>query len=71
MGEELPEGWIAHHGGPMPVEASMFVNVMLCTTHGPRIAQQGAPASRWHWDIDPSRTGAIIAYKPEPSHDRS
>lgn len=54
---ELPEGWIRHDGGPMPIPTGTPTRVILNTASG--------PMEHRYMQLAEKLSGAIIAYKPE------
>jgi hypothetical protein len=70
--EQLPEGWTPHDGGRCPVDDSTRVTVLVRDHRQPEgWSAQGVfrPSCAWHWQIDPSKTGAIIGYREESHYD--
>ena len=59
--EQIAEGWIAHDGGPCPVNEQARVTVMFRSG-----AQDTAIARAWWWGRgNKPRTYEIIAYQKE------
>lgn len=62
MSAELPEGWIAHDGGPCPVPADTRVQIWM---RGERWTTAHKSAAVDPDDYEPQwRSGVIVAYKP-------
>lgn len=73
MSEQLPDGWIAHDGGPCPVPLSARVSV-LHRDGTPRMLRQAGWWVRIEnfaehdlWRHEGPGHLHIIAYKPEPT----
>lgn len=62
--DDLPEGWIAHDGGPCPVDPLTVVSVIMNTGKDWRESVAPKEARSWHWQVDQSKSGAILAYRP-------
>ena len=74
----LPNGFVAWAGGEMPASGDTLVRVLLKwhgtdlveprDKHGSRIV---CSASEYHWQIDQTKPGAIIAYRKEPENEQA
>lgn len=68
---DIPDGWIAHDGGPCPVPLDSYPQVMA--RDGTIIRRRVAAgiwargSADWWQHQGPERNNHIIAYKPEPS----
>jgi hypothetical protein len=66
------EGWIEHDGKSCPVPRDAIVRAIIREIDGGMIEPSGRyaensarPAWDWHWGIDQTKSGAIIAYRIE------
>jgi len=64
--EQIADGWIEHDGGPCPVPLAIRVTIM-CRGGGTDTDE----AHCWWWGRNENPVDyEIIAYRPEPRHDR-
>ena len=65
---ELPEGWIAHDGGPCPVEKHVLVSVLFDDGDDEPMTETAFVFSEAWWLHCGAPGNNIIAYKPEGQH---
>ena len=65
--EQIADGWIAHDGGPCPVEPTVLVRYKMRSTADDKRANAAGDLDWRHPAFGDDHAVDIIAYRPEPT----